>query len=93
MEDMRWYIFSDNNEPLCWGDDCCVFDTEEDAVRFKKALLKLPQGKELGNMNIKNCIFFYDFGARYKSGLKRNMSGLQPIQSDNNKELALERWR
>lgn len=86
MEDMKWYIFSDNNEPLCWGDDCCVFDTEEDAVKFKKALLKLPQGKELGNMNIKNCILFYD-------SKKRNMSGLQPVQTDNIEELALERWR
>ena len=86
MEDMKWYIFSDNAEPLCWGDDCCVFDTEEDAVRFKNALLKFPQSKDLGNMNIKNCIFFYDFG-------KRNMSGLQPTQGDNAEELALERWR
>lgn len=86
MEDMRWYIFSDNNEPLCWDNDCCVFDTEEDAVRFKEAVLKLPQSKELKNMNIKNCILFCD-------SKKRNMSGLQPVQTNNIEELALERWR
>ena len=86
--EMKWYIFDKDQHPLCWaeGDECpcCEFDTYQDAVAFRLACLVLPNVADLGEMNIKQCIFFYDGG-------KRNMSGLRPVA--NGDDIELERWK
>lgn len=84
--EMKWYIFDKDEHPLCWAENnecpACEFDTENDAEIFRQGCLDL--GLDLGEMIIKNCIFFYDDG-------KRNMSGLIPFA--NGDDVELERWK
>ena len=86
--EMKWYIFSLDDHPLCWaeGDECpcCEFDTEEDALQFRAACYNITAIEDLGPMEIKECIFLYDDG-------KRNMSGLIPVA--NGDDVELKEWR
>jgi hypothetical protein len=85
--EMKWYIFDEDNHPLCWVENdeapACEFDTEADAIAFKGGCLNLPDASDLGEMKIKNCILFYD-------GDKRNMSGLIPVA--NGDDVELKKW-
>lgn len=88
IAEMKWYIFDEYYQPLCWaeGDECpcCEFDTAKDAAAFVDGCKNLPCADDLGPMEIKECIFFYDGG-------KRNMSGFIPVA--NGDDVELERWR
>lgn len=72
MEEMKWYIFNDDGEPLCWkiadgSYPALQFDTKFDAVLFKESVENHFEDF-YGNMTIKECIFFYDEGKLNASG-------------------------
>lgn len=93
MADMKWYIFNTeyDNVPLCWGETdvttgefqnpCLEFDTEEAAQRFVNAIQNIPfMADELGEMEIRHCIFYYDDG-------KMNATNLIPVANGDDIEL------
>ena len=57
IPDMKWHIFNKEKEPLCWEDSELFFDTEKDAKDFLQSA-----NIALEDVEIKECIFFYDGG-------------------------------
>ena len=59
MRDMKWHILNTYDDaPLCWGDRCIEFDTEEDARKFYDSM---SYAKQI-DAYIKECIIYYDGG-------------------------------
>lgn len=64
---MKWHIFNEYNEPLCWDQRALEFDEEWQAERFLKTYCE-----EMGTtyeeyckafgVTIQHCIFYYDDG-------------------------------
>lgn len=83
MENMKWYIFNEDGEPLCWkiadgSYPALQFDTKFDAVVFADSVVECF-GDEYGKFNIKECIFFYDEGKLNASGW---MCALDPVTGE-----------
>ena len=89
MENMKWYIFNDDGEPLCWkiadgSYPALQFDTKFDAVVFINSIVEC-YGDTYGEFNIKECIFFYDDG-------KLNASGWEVALDSLTDEAELVKW-
>lgn len=82
MNMMKWFIYNcEFNEPLCWEGKVLEFDTEEQAKVFLSSIP--PVGYEHitdTNIEIKNCILYYDGG-------HLNASGKILIYDENGEEI------
>ena len=64
---MKWHIFNEYNEPLCWDGKALEFDTKASAERFLHSHIDTMYDsyeeycKTFG-VAIKECIFYYDGG-------------------------------
>lgn len=66
MRGMKWHILNIHDDtPLCWGNCCIEFDTEEDARKFYDSM---SYAKQI-DACIKECIMYYDGGYVNLSGL------------------------
>lgn len=64
---MKWHIFNEWNEPLCWEDKTMEFDTKESAERLLHSLVdcfcdSFNEYCRTFGVTIKECIFYYDGG-------------------------------
>ena len=89
MENMRWYIFNEDGEPLCWkiadgSYPALQFDSKLDAVIFANSVIDCF-GNEYGKLDIKECIYFYDEG-------KLNASGWEVAVDQLTGEEELVKW-
>lgn len=81
-----WYIFSEDEHPMCWGDEtfgnpCLEFHTEESAIRFRDAVLAIPFLTDVfATAQVKHCIFYYDDG-------KLDATNLIPVANGDDIEL------
>ena len=67
IKSMKWYIFNDEHEPLCWDGQALEFDTKESAERFLHSHTDIMYDGYEGyceafGVVIKECIFYYDGG-------------------------------
>ena len=67
MRSMKWHIFNNENEPLCWDDNAIEFSTKESAERFLHSYVdtmydNFDQYCRDYGIQIKECILFYDGG-------------------------------
>lgn len=64
---MKWHIFNEHNEPLCWDDKALEFDTKEFAERFLHSHVDTMYDSyeeycETFGITFKECILYYDDG-------------------------------
>ena len=64
---MKWHIFNDENEPLCWDDQALEFDEYDQVLRFLNSYLdamgtSLEDYCKAFGVEFKKCIFYYDGG-------------------------------
>lgn len=89
MEEMKWYIFNEEDDPLCWVDGnkapALQFDTQTDAELFLISVQKIYE-TYYNDAHIKECIFFYDDG-------KFNASGYVAVKNETTGEVELAKWR
>lgn len=67
IKSMKWYIFNDEHEPLCWDGQALEFDTKEAAERFLHSHTDIMYDGYEGyceafGVVIEECIFYYDGG-------------------------------
>lgn len=64
---MKWHIFNENDEPLCWDGQAIEFDEYDQALRFLTSYLE-GMGTSFEDycnafgVEFKKCIFYYDDG-------------------------------
>lgn len=64
IRDMKWHIYNENHEPLCWDTEALEFDTRDAANRFLYACFKdgdKPDEFYNGVMIVED-ILYYDGG-------------------------------
>lgn len=65
---MKWHIFNEHDEPLCWDDQALEFDTKESAERFLHSYVdamyddRYDEYCQTFGVEFKNCILYYDGG-------------------------------
>ena len=64
---MKWHIFNEYDEPLCWDDQALEFDTKESAERFLHSHVdsfydNFDEYCQTFGVNIKEGILYYDGG-------------------------------
>ena len=67
IQSLKWHIFNESNEPLCWGDKALEFNTKESAERFLHSHVDTMYDSyeeycETFGIIIKECILYYDSG-------------------------------
>ena len=68
MREMKWHVFNKHNQPLTWDGEAIEFDTEKDAKHFVSSCIWNWPNLINDDIEIKNCIFFYDGGHINLSG-------------------------
>lgn len=64
---MKWYIFNENKQPLCWKEKAVEFSSKEAAERFLRSHtdamdISYEEYCDIVGISIKECIFYYDGG-------------------------------
>ena len=67
IQSLKWHIFNEHNEPLCWDDKALEFDTKESAERFLHSHVDTMYDSyeeycETFGITFKECILYYDGG-------------------------------
>ena len=67
IQSLKWHIFNESNEPLCWDDKALEFNTKESAERFLHSHVDTMYDSyeeycETFGVTIKECILYYAGG-------------------------------
>ena len=65
IRELKWHIYNEKNNPLCWDDKMLEFDTEESANRFLHSCIDDENFEEYCKtygISIQQTIAFYDGG-------------------------------
>ena len=67
IRELKWHIYNEENNPLCWDDKMLEFDTEESANRFLYSCIDeiyedFEEYCKTYGVSIRQTIAFYDGG-------------------------------
>ena len=72
IRSIKWHIFNENGDPLCWDQEALEFDTQESAEAFLYSAIASEEHDPdfYKTVEIKECILYYDGGYFNATNLK-----------------------